>query len=119
MAKNYVQPAEVIDFTAAANVSSGSGVAVGVLLGVALGDVATGDTGRAAIEGGFELPKLSTAVITRGASLIWDISEGRFIITSAAAGDLVGCAVAIEPAGNGDATVVAKLIPGNATVQGA
>jgi len=116
MAKNYRSPGEHITYTAAADVVSGQAVVIGTLLGVSLTDVATGATGEAAIEGVWELPKLSTAVITAGAALIWDISAGQFIIAAPAAGDLLAAATAIAAAGNGTATVFAKLNPGNATV---
>jgi predicted RecA/RadA family phage recombinase len=116
MAKNYKQPGNVIDITAGANLTSGTPVVVGTLLAVPLTDIANGDVGAAQIEGVFELPKLGTAVITAGAKLIWDVSAGQFIIASAATGDLDGCAVAIAAAGNGTTTVLAKLLPGNATV---
>lgn len=116
MAKNFIQPGKVIDYTAGADITSGSAIVIGVLLAVALGNIANGETGDVQIEGVFELPKLSTAVITAGASLIWDVSASKFIIASAATGDLAGCAVAIAAAGNGTTTVLAKLLPGNATV---
>lgn len=116
MARNFVQDGNRIDIVAAANLSSGQAVAVGVLLAVPLTDIANGDTGAAAIEGVWELPKLSTAVITAGASLTWDVSAGEFIVASPANGDLVGCAVATEAAGNGTTTVRAKLTPGVATI---
>lgn len=116
MAKNFIQPGKVIDYTAGSNITSGAALVIGVLLGVALTDIASGETGGVQIEGVFEMPKLSTAVITAGAKLIWDVSAGKFIIASAATGDLDGCAVAIAAAGNGTTTVLAKLLPGNATV---
>lgn len=116
MAKNYVKPGDHIAFTATANVASGGGVAIGVLLGVALVAVANGATGEAAIKDVWELPKLSGAVITAGARLTWDVSAGEFILTSPATGDLVGCAVAVEGAGSGVTKVKALLCPGSATI---
>lgn len=116
MAKNYIQPGNVIDVTAGSNISSGAAIVVGTILAVALVDIANGESGSAQIEGVFELPKLSTAVITAGQKLIWDVSASQFIVAAAATGDLDGCAVAIEAAGNGTTTVLAKLLPGNATV---
>lgn len=119
MAKNYVQPGERITFTAAGAVTSGQGVVIGALLGVSLNTLATGEQGEAAIEEVWELPCASAAAITAGAKLIWDVSAGEFILSGAAAGDLVGCAVAIAAAGSGVTTVLAKLTPGVATIQGA
>lgn len=117
MAKNYVKPGEHITFTAGATTASGKAVVIGSLLGVSLTALENGATGEAAIEGVWELPCASTAVITRGAKLIWDVSADEFILTGAAEGDLVGCATAVSDAGDGVTTVAAKLTPGTATVQ--
>lgn len=119
MAKNYKFPGVVIDITAAANLSSGQATVVGKLLAVALVDIPTGGKGSAQIEGVFELPKLSTAVITAGAPLHWDASAGEFIVAATAAGDLENCAVAIAASGNGTAVVLAKLTPGAGAVKAA
>lgn len=118
MANNYVKPGEHISFTAGGTVASGQAVVIGSLLGVSLTALSNGETGEAAIEGVWELPCASAAVITPGAKLIWDVSAGEFILTGAATGDLVGCATAVAGAGNGVTTVLAKLTPGTATVQG-
>jgi predicted RecA/RadA family phage recombinase len=116
MAKNYIQPGAVIDIVAGSALTSGTAVVVGTLLAIPLADIANTKTGAAQIEGVFELPKLSTAVITAGAALTWDISAAQFIIASPGTGDLIGCAVAIAAAGNGTTTVLAKLLPGNASI---
>jgi predicted RecA/RadA family phage recombinase len=116
MAKNYHSPGEHITFTATGAIASGQAVVIGTLLGVSLTALANGGSGEAAIEGVWELPKLPGAVITPGAALTWDVSAGQFIIAAPAAGDLLGAATAIAGAGNGVATVLAKLNPGNATV---
>jgi predicted RecA/RadA family phage recombinase len=112
MAKNFIFPGEHIPFVAGANLTSGQGVAIGTLLGVALTTVLNGATSEAGIEGVWELPKLSTAVIGAGARLTWDVSAGEFIVASATTGDVANCAVAIAAAGNGVTTVRAKLTPG-------
>jgi len=104
MATNFVQPGEVIDYTAGSNITSGSVVVIGALLGVALADIANGATGSVQIRGVFEVPKVSGAVIAAGESLTWDVSAGAFDDNAAttALGDLTGaCAVAVEAAGNG------------------
>lgn len=116
MAKNYIQPGIAIDVTATSALSTGIAVALGVLLAVPLSNAAVGETVAAHIEGVFELPKASAAVYTAGELLTWDVSAGQFSEGVPATGDLVGCAVAIAAAGAGTTTVLAKLIPGNATV---
>lgn len=116
--KNYIGPGDHISFVAGADVTSGSGVVIGTLLGVTTHDVKNGATGTAAIEGVFTLPKLSTAVIAEGDRLIWDIdsSPPQFIKASAATGDILSCAVAVAAAGNGATTVNAKLTPDSSSV---
>lgn len=59
--KNYVQAGDFIEFTAAANITSGQLVQVGALFGVAVTDVASGSRGTIATEGVFTLPKLTAA----------------------------------------------------------
>lgn len=106
MAKNYIQPGEVIDWTNATGgaKTAGSVIAIGQMLGVALVDIANGATGSVQIKGVFEVPKVSGAVIAAGESLVWDVSAGAFDdnLATPAAGDISGPpAVAVEAAGNG------------------
>jgi predicted RecA/RadA family phage recombinase len=115
MSKNFIQPGDSIEFTAGANITSGQGVIIGALLGVALGTVSNGAVGVAAIEGVFELPKASGFVVNAGQKLIWDTATSAFV-ASATTGDLNGCAVAVEGAGSTATKVKAKLCPGAATI---
>lgn len=108
MAANYVQPGDVIDHVAAADITSGRVVKIGQILGVALADIASGATGSVAVRGVFTVPKVSGAVIAAGESLTWDVSAnsgaGAFDDNAAtpATGDVTGPpAVALEAAGNG------------------
>lgn len=112
MATNYVQPGDVIQVTAGADITSGQVVKVGQILGVALTDIANGATGSVAIRGVFTCPKVSAAVIAQGESLTWDVSAnsgaGAFDDNAAppATGDVTGAtAVAAKAAGNGATTV--------------
>jgi Uncharacterized conserved protein len=104
MATNYVQEGEVIQYTAGSNISAGAVVKIGQILGVALVDIANGETGSVAIKGVYTVPKVSGAVIAQGESLTWDVSAGAFDDNAAtpATGDVTGAAaVAAEAAGNG------------------
>lgn len=117
MANNHLQPGEVIQFTAGADISSGDVVRVGQILGVALGDIANGETGSVAIAGVFEVPKVSAAVIAQGEALVWDSSAGAFDDNAAipASGDVSGPpALAWEAAGNGVTSFQVKFtgVPG-------
>lgn len=118
MAKNYIQEGKVIDFAAGADIASGDVVVVGQQIGVALVDIANGSTGSVAMEGVFELPKATAAVIAAGESVIYDSSASAFDDNQAtpASGDVSGCCVAVEAAGNGDTTVKVKLNVGIGTV---
>lgn len=111
MAKTFIQEGKVLDYTAASAVKSGDVIAMGQLLGVALDDIAAGETGPVQVDGVWELPKLSTAVINQGESVNWDASANEFDANSAtpAAGDLTGGCVAAADAANGDAVVWVKL----------
>jgi len=117
MATNLVQDGAVIQYTAGSNISSGAVVKIGNILGVALTDIANGATGSVAIEGVFDVPKVSGAVIAQGESLTWDVSAGAFDDNAAtpATGDVTGAAaVAFEAAGNGVTTIAVKFtgVPG-------
>lgn len=117
MAKNYVQPGNVIPFTAAADTDSGQVVRVGQLLGVSLDDVASGAVGEAQITGVFTVPKVSAAVIAAGESLVWDASAAAFDDNAAtpATGDVSGAAaVAFEAAGAGVTSIAVRFtgVPG-------
>jgi len=120
MANNYIQPGEVIDYTAGSNITSNQVVVVGQMLGVALSDIANGETGSVQIRGVFDVPKVSGAVIAAGESLVWDVSAGKFDDNAAtpATGDISGPpAVAVEAAGNGVTSIKVLFtgVPGTKT----
>ena len=108
MATNFVQPGDVIQYTAGADIASGAVVKLGNILGVALAAIANGATGSVKINGVFTVPKVTAAVIAQGESLTWDVSAGKFDDNAAtpATGDVTGAAaVAFEAAGNGATTL--------------
>lgn len=106
MATNYVQDGSVIQWTNGGSaVSSGDVVVIGsngdAILGVALVDIANGETGSVQIEGVFDLPKVDAAVIAQGEYVIWDSSAGKFDDNAAtpASGDVSDGAIAWEDLG--------------------
>lgn len=112
MSTNFIQDGDVIQFTAAATYAAGDVVKMGGTLGVALVDMVSGETGSVAIQGVFELPKVTGAVIAQGESLVWDVSAGKFDdnLAVAASGDVSGAsAIAWEAAGNGVTTLAVRL----------
>lgn len=113
MANNFIAEGDVITWTngTGSAVVSGQVVKAGQWLGVAAVDIANGASGSVHLCGVFELPKKSSAVITQGMALLWDVSAGNFDVGTAtpAAGDVSGAAIAYEAAGNGATTVKVHL----------
>jgi predicted RecA/RadA family phage recombinase len=120
MSGNFKQPGKVIEYTATADISAGDVVKIKNILGVALNDIANGATGSVQLDGVFEVPKVSGAVIAQGDSLTWDVSAGAFDDNAAtpATGDVTGApAVAFETKGSGTTTLLVKFtgVPGTIT----
>jgi len=122
MASNYKQPGDTFTWTngTGSAVVSGQLVRVGQILAVALVDIASSASGTVACKGVFTLPKVSSAVIAQGDSLLWDASAAAFDAKSAtpATGDVTGPpAVAFEAAGNGVTSFRVRLtgVPGTVT----
>ena len=119
MATNYVNAGEVITYTNAGSaISSGDVVVIGQQIGIALVDIANGASGSVAMKGRYTVPKVSAAVIAQGESVIYDVSESAFDDNAAApaTGDVSGCCVAAEAAGNGATTIDIFLNVGVGTV---
>ena len=109
--KNYIQPGETVTLTAPVDVKSGDGVLVGSLFGVAAYDALTGTDVEVAVEGVFELPKI-TGAIAAGAPVHWSGSacEGTAVAGSA----LIGAAV--EAVGSSATIVRVRLNGATVTV---
>jgi predicted RecA/RadA family phage recombinase len=104
--KNFIQKGHTLTLLFAAGAVAGQAVLVGKIFGVAVADVAAGDTGEATTEGVFELPALGTDVAAQGAILYWDAVNSR-LTTTAAGNTRVG--VAVEAKANGVATALIKI----------
>lgn len=111
MSTNYIASGCTIDYTAGADIASGDVVVVGDQIGIALDAIANGAVGVVRLDGVFEVPKVSAAVIGQGEKVIYDLSALAFDDSAAtpATGDVSGCCVATEAAGNGVLTVKVKL----------
>lgn len=122
MTNKYVARGDIVNYIAAGTITSGQVVVMGHTLGVALKSGVSGDTIPVAIEGVFELPKVSAAVFVVGEKLIFDVSAasgaGEFDDSAAtpATGDLTGAAIAMRLGANAETTCLVKLTPGNVTV---
>lgn len=99
--KNYIQPGETLSLTAPYDVTSGSGLLVGAIFGVASSDALSGAAVEAATSGVFTLAKASGA-ITAGARVFWD-NTNKNVTTTATSNYCIGMATAA--AASGDTTV--------------
>ncbi len=124
MTTTYKQEGKVIQYTASADITAGTVIKMGNILGVALHDIANGATGSVALEGVFSAPKVAAAVIAQGESLTWDVSAssgaGAFDDNAAtpASGDITGAAAfAWAGAGATTTTLLVKFtgVPGTVT----
>jgi predicted RecA/RadA family phage recombinase len=108
--KNRIQNGKVLDYVNGTGTAilSGSLVIFGVLFGIAVTDIAIGETGAVELQGVFELPK-ATGAITQGAKVYWDATAGK-ITTTASTNTAIGAAS--EAALSGDATVKVLLVNG-------
>lgn len=118
----YSHTGRVIDWVnnTGADVTSGSVVKMGNVLGVALADIANGETGSVGFGVFRDIPKVAGAAIAQGASLTWDVSVGKFDDNAAApaSGDVTGAAAfaAVAPA-DADTTMTVCFtgVPGTVT----
>lgn len=104
--KNYIQEGDVIDFVATAAITSGDGVQMGGLFGVAQCSGAIGDTVALVMEGVFLLQK-DTSTITVGLGVYWD-NTAKKVTTTASSNIKIG--FAIEAAATGVGTVKVRLM---------
>ena len=105
--KNYINSGKSITVIApTGGVSSGDGVLIGSLFGVAAFDAAESEDVEIQTTGVMVLPKLPTDVVAVGDLLHWDATNNRLTKT-ATSNKLIG--VAIASAGNGATTTVIRL----------
>ena len=91
--KNFIQPGGTVTLTAPYDVSSGDGLLVGSLFGVASGDAASGADVETVTEGVFDLAKTSAQAWSQGDKVYWDDTNKE--CTAVAAGNvLIGVAMA-------------------------
>lgn len=116
--QNFVAKGDIVNFIAAGTIVSGQIVEMKHTIGVALKGGASGETIPVAVEGVFEVPKVSAAVFVVGEKLIWDTSAGAFDDSAAtpASGDITGAAIAMRLGANAETTCLVKLTPSNTTL---
>jgi len=105
--QNFIQNGHITHLTApAGGVTSGEGLIVGGLFGIAAYSSAEGDPVELGTTGVYQLPKASAAVLAVGARVAWD-NTAKNINVPGAGRFPVG--VATEAAGNGITTVAVRL----------
>lgn len=118
--KNYQSEGKTLTITAAADHSSGDGIIVGDLLGVAKADALSGETDAVLdLCGVFALPKNDAAVIGQGDSVGFDAALNEITTNALAAesGDLDNCATAMEGKGaTTSETILVRLAPGSGAI---
>ena len=101
--KNFIQRGDMITVIApTGGVTSGQGVLIGNLFGVAGITVAEGESVEIATAGVYELPKLASAVIAAGARVAWDDTAKQVVLPGIG---MVPIGIATLAAGNGVTTV--------------
>ena len=96
--RNYIQPGHVLTLAAPYDVSSGDGLLVGSIFGVATHDALSGAEVEAQLTGVVETTKIGSQAWTAGARVYWDDTNRR---TTNVATDntLIGVAVLAVGAG--------------------
>lgn len=107
--KNFIQDGKHLDIVGpSGGVSSGDGVLIGNIFGVASTDIAEDAVGVIVTEGVFELPKVAGA-LSAGDIVRWNTSLLKVTTTVST---FLQIGVVVEDAESGDATCKVKLIPG-------
>lgn len=105
MAAIFYQTGDVIDYTAAENLSFGDVVDLSTRIGVAGADIAKDAAGPVQVTGVYRIPKASGAV-TAGQALYW-AKSAKNLTTTADSNTPAGWAVA--PAASEDPDVLVKI----------
>ena len=99
--KNYVQPGNTITLTAPYAVTSGDGLLVGSIFGIASWDAALGEPVETALTGVFDITKVGSQAWTVGAKVYWDDTNKR-TTSVATSNTLIGVATEAVAGGAGD-----------------
>ena len=98
-----IQTGDALDYTAVADIASGTIVSVGGQAGVLTSDLEAGQRGSAEVVGVFELAKASALVVNEGVTVYWDLVAETSVLASS--GNTIVFGRATETAGNGETSV--------------
>lgn len=104
--KNFISQGHTLTFTAAAAYTSGQGVLLGSIFGVAAGDIANGAKGVINLVGVYTLPKVGSQAWSVGAAIYWDSAEAE---CTTVAEDNVLIGAAMEAVGSGAAETLGTV----------
>ena len=79
--KNYVMEGDVLTLTAPEALTSGRGVLVGSIFGIATNAAASGDQVEVQTEGVFDVTKTAAQAWTQGQAIYWDNTAKSFTTT--------------------------------------
>lgn len=89
---DFVQEGAAVDYTPDADLSAGSVVVQGDLIGITKHDIRNGVLGSISVEGVFDVTKDPAISISAGAKVYWDATNGHAVAT-ATGNKLLGKAV--------------------------
>ncbi len=99
--KNFHQPGGTLTLSAPYDVTSGGGLKLGAIVGVATSDALSGEPVEVILEGVFELVKAPSQAWTVGAKVYWDDTNKR-TTSVATSNTLIGVATEAVAGGAGD-----------------
>lgn len=106
MATNFIQRGDNLTIPAPATVTSGAPAIAGEIVGIALGDAASGASVDVATAGVFEIAKVAADDMALGDVIYWDDSAELATITAT---DNTKLGVAVAAAGTGTGAVNVRL----------
>jgi predicted RecA/RadA family phage recombinase len=106
--KNFVQPGNTITLAAPAAVTSGSGILVGAIFGIAAHDAASGEPVETVTAGVFDLNKVGSEAWSVGDKVYWDNTDKR-ATKVATDNTLIGVALSAVGSGANETTGRVRL----------
>ena len=104
--KNYVQPGRTLTLASPYAVSSGDGLLVGAIFGVATANAASGEAVEAGLVGVFDLKKTASQAWAVGDRVYWD-NTVKETTKTVGSNTLIG--VAVEPVSNAATDIVGRV----------
>jgi predicted RecA/RadA family phage recombinase len=106
--KNFVQPGNTITLAAPTAVTSGAGVLVGTIFGIAAHDAASGDPVETVTTGVFDVIKIGSQTWGVGDKVYWDNTNKR-VTKVATDNTLIGVALVVVGSGADETTGRVRL----------